>query len=831
MGKVFLSHSSKDKKFVKIVADLLGKNKSIYDEYYFEQGEKTLKQIFDALDSTDIFVYFISDNSLNAEWVRLEINRAKELLDYQKIKRIFPIIIDEKINYSDKRIANFLKDGFESYNIQRVISPQIAYRKILQQLAKIELENDSEFFDKKDYFYGRDTEIKRFKTYYDDPSNSFEVKAMVVSGITGIGRKEYIKKSLVEAKIIPSYYSPIVISLSKYSNIEDLIIHLSNVGFGNYNISLISSVKTMEEKIDILTTLINSIQKYREIVIIEDDECIVNSSGEITYWFYKALKKSEKGFSISIVSNINVEKFKQKKYPEIFFENLLELEPSDIIGVIRTYSQKIGIEISKKDSAYLIGSLSGYPPQIIYCVDMIEEKGIDYVKNNTYEIASMPEQTSAKILDSISEKYTKEEFYGLLALIAKIELVPMSLVNIIFKENTTYQNIFLDLKKFSICYFVGASREYIKINSFIQSYITRNKFDIPKDIDDILNNELDKFNSNLKDNFDENLVDISEFKFFLKSNLSKGIDAPSNFMYSTIIVQTIIDLYHNMRYSNVIDIVENIRSNERYNYFDDSVKNTIQRYYCQSLIKNHDSDFDIQVEYFAEKKLWNDYNFLIGFNHRNRGSYEKAVEYFLKVLDNIKNHYAAKRELATAYLSLQDYDSALIYAESIYKLNKDNIFSLQMYFECLLEQKILSEQQEKDLEEMKQYLTKSQRIKPSSLYYQLIAQYKALKESNFSEAISIIDKGLKEYCNDMYLIRIKFDIYRRKHDIVQMEATLKDLDKAISDLKYRGVYFTRQAILNLMKGQSKDSVRNYLSLQGDYSKDYIESLILKYSTE
>lgn len=829
MGKVFLSHSSKDKEFVKAVANLLGKNKSIYDEYYFEKGEKTLNQIFDALQSTDIFVYFISENSLNTPWVKLELNKAKELLDYQKIKRIFPIIIDEKINHSDPRIANFLKDGFNSYNIQRVDTPQITFRKIIQQLSKIELENDTEFFEKKDYFYGRDAEIKRFKSYYDDPTNNYEVRAMVVSGISGIGRKEYTKKALIEAQIIPSYYSPIVISLSKYSNIEDLIIHLSNVGFGNYTLSDISNIKTMEEKIDILTELINLIQKYREVVIIEDDECIINLSGQISYWFYNAIKKSDKGLSIAIVSNINVEKFQRKNYPEVFFENLLELESSDIIGVIRTYSKKVGIDISRDDAVFLLGSLSGYPPQIIFCVDRIDEFGIDYVKNHTYEISDMPERTSADILDNISEQYPSKEFYGLLALIAKIELVPMTLMNLVFKANKIYQNIFFDLKKFSICYFVGGNREYIKINTFIQNYISRNKFSIPEDINKILNQEMNSFNDKLKKDFDENLVDISEFKYFLKTNLSKGIDTTSNFMYSTIIVQTIIELYHDMKYNNVIDICREVISNERYEYFDDSVKNTIQRYYCQSLIKNHDSTFEIVVEYFAENELWNDYYFLKGFNYRNKGLYEKAKNSFTKVIDRSKKHFAAKRELVNVYISLQDYDSALLYAESNYKHNKNNIFSLQAYFECLIEQKDLSLTQEKDLEEMKKSLLRSQKIRPSIIYYQLMAQYEALIESNFSEAIKIINQGLQQFPGNMYLLRVKFDVYRRKKDITSMENTLKELIKSTSDLEYNGVYHTRQAILDLFKGKSIESVRSYLLLNGDYSETYIDYLIKKYS--
>ena len=75
MIKAFLSHSSADKeRFVRIVADKLKNKMGIhYDEYTFEAGNKTIDEIFIGLEKTDLFVFFISEDSLKSEWVKKEI--------------------------------------------------------------------------------------------------------------------------------------------------------------------------------------------------------------------------------------------------------------------------------------------------------------------------------------------------------------------------------------------------------------------------------------------------------------------------------------------------------------------------------------------------------------------------------------------------------------------------------------------------------------------------------------------------------------------------------------------------------------------------------------
>jgi TIR domain len=60
--KAFLSHSSKDKSFVRRIADKLGPARCEYDEYSFEYtlNAQAIRQTF---ARADLFVLFLSENS------------------------------------------------------------------------------------------------------------------------------------------------------------------------------------------------------------------------------------------------------------------------------------------------------------------------------------------------------------------------------------------------------------------------------------------------------------------------------------------------------------------------------------------------------------------------------------------------------------------------------------------------------------------------------------------------------------------------------------------------------------------------------------------------
>ena len=114
MLKAFLSHSSKQKGYVEVVANHLGKSNIIFDKWTFEEGNKTVDEIFQGLTETGVFVLFISNEALETKWVKTEIKRAYELIKTNNIKQLYPIIIDETIKYDDKRIPLWIQ---ENYNL------------------------------------------------------------------------------------------------------------------------------------------------------------------------------------------------------------------------------------------------------------------------------------------------------------------------------------------------------------------------------------------------------------------------------------------------------------------------------------------------------------------------------------------------------------------------------------------------------------------------------------------------------------------------------------------------------------------------------------------
>lgn len=56
MNKVFLSHSSHDKKYVQYIAEQFGRDHCVYDSMCFEAGMKNIDEIFREMDNTSIFV-------------------------------------------------------------------------------------------------------------------------------------------------------------------------------------------------------------------------------------------------------------------------------------------------------------------------------------------------------------------------------------------------------------------------------------------------------------------------------------------------------------------------------------------------------------------------------------------------------------------------------------------------------------------------------------------------------------------------------------------------------------------------------------------------------
>lgn len=111
---VFISHSSKDKPFIRqLSADLAKENILVWlDEQQIKVGDSIGDKISQGLAESDYFVIALSDNSVNSEWVKKELNSALiSEIESKKVK-ILPIKLSEcniPSLIKDKKYADFTK--------------------------------------------------------------------------------------------------------------------------------------------------------------------------------------------------------------------------------------------------------------------------------------------------------------------------------------------------------------------------------------------------------------------------------------------------------------------------------------------------------------------------------------------------------------------------------------------------------------------------------------------------------------------------------------------------------------------------------------------------
>lgn len=94
---VFISHSSKDKGFVrKLAADLLANGIEVWlDELRIHVGDSIPTKIAQGLAESDFFLLVVSHNSVKSPWIQKELDNALVKEIESRRVRVFPVKIDD----------------------------------------------------------------------------------------------------------------------------------------------------------------------------------------------------------------------------------------------------------------------------------------------------------------------------------------------------------------------------------------------------------------------------------------------------------------------------------------------------------------------------------------------------------------------------------------------------------------------------------------------------------------------------------------------------------------------------------------------------------------
>lgn len=766
MIKVFLSHSSKDKdKYVRIVANKLNKVEVNieYDEFTFEAGEKTLNEIIRAVTQSNLFVFFISNDSLESDWVKKEILSIKSRLDEEEVNKFYPIIIDENIKHDDKRIPEWIQ---ETYNLKYVSRPTVATKRIISSLTKLSYQKHPALQKKNNLCIGRNNHLETFEERIDD----FEMKkpkCIIATGFNSNGRRTFLKYALEKTNLIDSFYKPNTIYLDSNDSIEDFILKIYDLGFSSNDENLMDLMnKSIEYKINFAISLLIDIQNANELLLILDNGCLVTFERKISSWFIKIISSDD-------INNYPVvcaaSKYKIRKEGispnDLFTMPIDELNISERKRLFKRLLEIYKLTITGDDFELISKQFNGFPEQVLFTVENIKRFGIRHVLKNLQEIREFNDEKASTLLKHHIEN--DGEVLALIRLLAQFEIISLDFLFSIVDKNIYEEKLDLIITE-NICEYFGYEEQFIRLNDSIRDYIIRNKINIKDEFKLKIKEHVTNFlNSDAKNDYDS-----SDYVYSIKEALRSGIDIEEKYLFPSHFLRTMKDLYfENTQISRnkVIELADRVLQKEE--FIDYDFARDIRFYLCLALAKNRDKRVLKEAHNLEKDSM----NFILGYYYRLVRRFNDALERLKNVVNSPYIMARAKRELIHVYIQTEGYSKALIYAKENYIENKENIYHLQLYFTCLIHSDDFFNHKEEikklalELELKASELGKDMGLRAKSLYL-------AKCESKEIESINIINDAVQIYSDSYYPLLTKFDIGFIFKNISIMEEAIKDLE-------------------------------------------------------
>ena len=758
--RVFISHSSKDKnrycnEVARRLIESLGKDAIVYDTLTFEAGERSIDEINRTLAISDLYVILLSENAVESRWVKYELKEAHKRLNEQVLERIYPIIIDPSLKYTDDRIPAWLKN----YNLKYIARPAKTAKLIIERAKS----HRPSLRFKEEIFVGRNDLVNDFELRIDDFDKP-TLNTFIISGLPNIGRKSLAHHCLVKGNIVPRYYDFPQISLNYQESLEDFIIKIGDLGFTNADFIPDLMTKTLSEKTAYAVSLVKEIASLSEIILIKDDGCIIDYRGTIAEWFKAILRadglSSQMLFVIITKYKTNFESIRDNQ--SAFFLNVPELSQAERKGLLRRLSDANHLDLTRDNLEQISLYLTGYPAQVHYAIDIINDKGFPYLQRNYYLLTNYNEQEVSSLLEKHSGD---EKVFSLLALISKYDAISFTMLYKILDSTPEYYETYELLYQESLFELEGVNGEYVRLNEVVQNYIARTSMKI-----------LPAHRIKLQQLFEEMFsadnsawYNSNDFLIGIRENVKTGKLVDSKYLIPSVYLKSMSDLYENMKYEDVVKLAR--RALQNTTNTDEKIVYEIRYLLCSALAKLRKADCLSEIQQLD----YDDRTFLSAFYYRQIGKNDRALSRLNELLGRRPEMSKAKREKVLVLKNLQQFEDATGLAKENYYYYADNPYHIQAFFECLINT-YYKKPEDSTLEDLLWKLSKIQSEKAKSMYGRCYSLYLAYVEHDYSAAMDQINKTVIDFPKDKkYALTVKFDIAQLYHETKEMASVIEEL--------------------------------------------------------
>lgn len=748
MPKAFLSHSSKQKNLVETIAQRLGRENCVLDKFNFEVGLPTLDEIIRSIEKSDLFVFFLTDESLSSDWVKREIDFAKNLKDQNISKQLLILLIDNSISHNDERIPNWMA---EVYNIRPITDPILIFKKINSKLRDVAIQSHPFIIKKEEIFVGRNEAMNEFeKKYYN--LELIKPSVLIASGFEGVGRRKFLKHALDKVGRLNKFHDPITISLDTRDSVEDFILRIEDLNSKDTNeILLRIKDESLEAKIEYAKNLLLEFQRFNEILFILDKGCIVQPNKQIVTWFKKIISAKEFHNS-TCVCNISIFRpigHLSNLAAKIIPFHINELSPTDRQVLFIKYCELFEIAPEKENIERFLSVLNGMPGQIFYTALLIKDHGSEFVAKNIDEIRKFEDYKVFHIIDLVKSENLLS--YNLLLFISRFEFISFDLIYRVFGATVDVNESLDSLYVYGIYDRIGIDKEYIKVHHAISDYISRSKVELPHNINQLLKIEIRRILSAKIGH-----SDVSEILVTVKTLIQNGERVPEKYFIPSVALRTIVELYYQKEYDQLILLADRVLVNHR--KYDDHIVREIRYWTAMSLARKKSRLFFDHLKYFEGV----DYYFLLGFFRRIEHKNKEAENLFKEALKYDQNSQKTRRELVNVLLSLHKYSQAINWAKENYEKNKLNAFHIQGYFICMLRKSYWNPEEKNIIEELMKNIKISHDFKAKEISKVMEAEYVYYINGEFDKAVGLLKKAIQESGYKHFPIKALVEIYSRR---------------------------------------------------------------------
>lgn len=771
-AKAFVSHSSADKTLLEEVVKQVSAARWEIDSLTFEEGKTSAGEIFRSMSRSDLFVLFASQEAVEKEWVKSEIEIAQQLYYKKTIGGILVFIIDEMPIKS-------LDDWIRMHVVARTKNVVRIANMIRSKLMQLDSLRGAEPRP----FVSRSSLREEFEKKLSNISSP--ARAIYVSGTDGIGRRAFISASLqtlYPSTDVMGINIPMAGGEGVLEAYHKLFIEWQRPTQSELNeFFKVSNSLSQKDLIDNIVDLINEIGDCKSFVWLQFDHAALNEDGSIEPQFRELLINLNSNRPSLIIRARRSPKFvdqtKTKNVAYLKVGSLSDAESKRLWIFALGYFKVPSVDDAMV--AFLQEQISGHPNIIWMAAEYVAQTGLPAIKANPRNFADNLHKLSLSLIDGLP---LSENAKRILSLFDEFGTISIEDLLVIFGDGGEDQAL-ADAVSLLISFSLLESDDsHLRLAPFFQHARFRKRFSV--DVDKFMGIARSRLLSAVSNYLPEDSVSFSTIDASIMAAIKDGVKNPLSLDEKAIVgshyLRVARSYFDRGDHTSAVKFC-NAAFQKSGTLTENAIIETLRLLGMSAVRTNDIANIEkakLQLAKIASPQAKRHGHFISGFEARWNGYIDTAENEFRAVLLSNPTDTHALRELSQILLTREEYSQAESLVRQAISPSQDNPYLIDILLQCLIEQRkrnLSDLREDSEIDGLFSRLEVADKRERNTFYPLRRAHYLAALK-NPTDALIYADEAVKGNVQHVRAYSTRAEIkLTMKHDLQLLNSTESDI--------------------------------------------------------